>query len=65
MTRRRKKPTEKARQRAVKEWEDTPSPNPRYEGATPAQVGRALLRKPACHAEKKDGDQQAEVKSRL
>ena len=28
-------------------WQDTPSANPRYRGATPADVGRALLRKPA------------------
>ena len=30
----------------VEEWQDTPSPNPRYRGATPADVGRALIRKP-------------------
>ncbi len=36
---------EEARKRAVREWEDTPSPNPRYQGATPADVGRALLGK--------------------
>ena len=44
--------TEKERQAAVKEWSNTPSPNPRYHGATPTEVGRALLRKSACHAEK-------------
>ena len=35
------------------QWQDSPSPNPRYKGATPADVGRALLRKPVRHAEKK------------
>ena len=29
------------------QWQDTPASNPRYKGATPAEVGRALLRKPA------------------
>ena len=36
---------EQARREAVRRWENTPSPNLRYNGATPAQVGRALLRK--------------------
>ncbi len=31
----------------VRKWQDTPSPNPRYKGATPADVGQALLRKSA------------------
>ena len=52
MTRQRKY-TEKERREAVPEWSDTPSPNPRYHGATPAEVGRALLGKePVCHDEK-------------
>ncbi len=49
-----RKPTEKERHAAVEEWSTTPSPNPRYQGATPADVGRALLRKPTCHAGKID-----------
>ena len=53
---------EKARQRAVREWQDAPAVNPHYEGATPAEVGRALLRKPACHPEKVE-DAPAQVKS--
>ena len=32
---------------AVREWSNTPSVNPRYKGATPAELGRALLRKPS------------------
>ncbi len=45
---------EQARKRGVRRYEDTPSPNPRYQGATPADVGRALLRTvPARHAEEK------------
>ena len=40
MTQKSKK---KARREAVEKWSDTPSPNPRYRGATPAIVGRALL----------------------
>ena len=38
---------EKARKAAVREWTETPAENPRYKGATPADVGRALLRKKA------------------
>ncbi len=38
---------------AVEKWSNTPSPNPRYKGATPAEVGRALLGKPpVCHTGK-------------
>ena len=33
----------KARRKAVEKWSSTPSPNPRYQGVTPAMVGRALL----------------------
>ena len=40
-----KKPTEKARKAAVRKWSATPTPNPRYRGATPSDVGRALLGK--------------------
>ena len=46
------------KKRTVQEWQNTPSPNPRYKGATPPEVGRALLRKPARHAEKKNGTPQ-------
>ena len=42
----RKKPTEKARKAAVRKWAAAPSVNPRYKGATPTDVGRALLGKP-------------------
>ncbi len=34
---------EKARREAVEKWANTPAVNPRYKGATPAMVGRALL----------------------
>jgi len=34
---------EEARRKAVEKWANTASPNPRYRGATPAMVGRALL----------------------
>ena len=37
----------KSDQQKRQQWQDTPSANPRYKGATPADVGRALLRKPA------------------
>ena len=40
-----KKPTEKARKAAVQKYSKTPSPNPRYKGATPGDVGRALLKR--------------------
>lgn len=50
------------KKRTVQEWQDTPSPNPRYKGATPADVARALLRKPARHAQKKNGVHQEPVK---
>ena len=39
-----KKPTEKVRRAAVRKFSNTPSENPRYKGATPADVGRALLK---------------------
>ena len=39
------KPTEQQRKAAVREWSNTPSPNPRYRGATPGDVARALLGK--------------------
>ena len=38
---------------AVREWSTTPSPNPRYKGATPADVARALLKRPVCHTPEK------------
>lgn len=51
------------RKAAVKKWENTPSPNPRYKGATPAQVGHALLgKKPVCH-DRKLTDDTPEIKS--
>ena len=54
------KSTEKARREAVREWSNTPSPNPRYKGATPAALGRALLRKPpVCHTGKLAEDEPA------
>ncbi len=37
---------EKKRRGAVREWTNTPSPNPAYKGATPGDIGRALLGKP-------------------
>ena len=44
----KRKPTEKARKAAVRKWSATPTENPRYMGATPADVGRALLRRGPC-----------------
>lgn len=35
--------TEAERRKAIREWANRPSVNPRYGGATPAEVGRALL----------------------
>lgn len=47
-----KKPDTKA---MLREWSHTPSPNPRYKGATPADVARALLRKkPVRRDERRD-----------
>lgn len=34
---------------ALREWSTTPSVNPRYKGATPTDVARALLKRPVCH----------------
>ena len=48
-----KKPTEKARKEAVEKWSNTPAENPRYRGATPSDVGRALLAKPIRHYHRK------------
>ena len=47
---RRKKPLRK--RSTEREWSNTPSVNPRYKGATPADVARALLGKPVCHPAK-------------
>lgn len=41
-----KKPSENARKEALRRWSETPSVNPRYKGATPADMVRALLRTP-------------------
>ena len=35
--------TEAERKEAIREWANTPAKNPRYRGATPVEVGRALL----------------------
>lgn len=35
--------TEAQRKEALRKWARTPSPNPRYKGATPADIARALL----------------------
>ncbi len=39
----------------LREWSETPSVNPRYKGATPADVARALLDKKPVADEKKRG----------
>ena len=41
-----KRPSKRQRVKAVKQWASTPARNPDYRGATPNDVGRALLRKP-------------------
>lgn len=47
------KPNEATRKAAVRRWSNTPAVNPRYRGATPADMVRALRgEKPVCHAEK-------------
>lgn len=47
------KPNEVIRKAAVRRWSNTPAVNPRYKGATPADMVRALRgEKPVCHAEK-------------
>ena len=38
----------------VRKWQDTPSSNTRYKGATPADVGLALLRKSANRQQARD-----------
>ena len=39
------KPTKAERKAARDKWANTPAVNPRYKGATPAEVARALLGK--------------------
>ena len=57
-----KKPkTEKTPESVPSDWADTPAVNPRYKGATPTEVARALLRKPV---QKSDADPRP-VKSTL
>ena len=49
----KRKPTEPTRQAAVRRYSNTPAVNPRYKGATPADMVRALRgEKPVCHADK-------------
>ncbi len=38
--------TEEERKALVREWSNTPSPNPRYQGLTPAEVAKALRKPP-------------------
>ncbi|MDE0072787.1 MAG: hypothetical protein OXR82_10915 [Gammaproteobacteria bacterium] len=38
---------EKERRALIRKWENTPSPNPEFEGVTPKQVAQKLLRKRA------------------
>ena len=40
---------------AVKKWSDTPAENPRYKGATPGDVARALLGKHTTPKGREDG----------
>ncbi len=40
-----KKPSRRRRGQAVDRWSNTPAANPDYRGATPNDVGRALLGK--------------------
>ena len=55
----KRKAYKKERKAAVKKWSDTPAENPRYEGATPSEVGRALLGK---HARKGNNEDDHSVK---
>jgi len=43
MARGTKKLTEDERKAAIREWANTPSQNPRYKGATPDDIARALM----------------------
>ena len=54
MTEKREEP-EQERVEAVREWTATPSENPRYKGATPGDVGRALLGKHTTPKGREDG----------
>ena len=48
--------TKKPLPEKVREWSETPSVNPRYKGATPTDVARALLgEKPLKRPRKEDG----------
>ena len=57
--------SEKKIEAAVREWSNTPSVNPRYKGATPADVVRALLRKPVRHTDEKVSGDDPFVKTRI
>ena len=46
--------TDGQRNALMPEWEQRPSPNPRYRGLTPAEVARTLVRKPAKEPPKND-----------
>ena len=36
--------TEEERLAKIREWDNKPSPNPRYKGLTPGQAARAMMR---------------------
>ena len=57
--------TQESRKAAVRKWSATPTENPRYRGATPVDVGRALLGKPVRHTTGKVAGNGPAVKSRV
>ncbi len=40
----KKKLTEEERKALLRKWDNTPSPNPRYQGLTPGDAARAMTR---------------------
>ena len=56
---------EKKREQALREWSDTPALNPRYKGATPGDVVRALLRKHLDLADQQDRADAGPVKPKV
>ena len=55
--------TEKALKEAVREWANMPSVNRRYGGATPTEVGRALLNRRPVTPERKVAEDDRSVES--
>lgn len=54
--------TERNRRKAIQEWANAPAVNPRYKGATPADIVRTLLKPRSVTPARKVAEPDAPVK---